>query len=74
MRRYGNRPGLIFAPVLLAALGLASLMPASAFGYGLLKVLAAVLVLLMVWHWRQYRDELRAVRARRRARSLARLG
>lgn len=64
--RYGNRPGLIFAPVLLAALGLASLMPASVFGYGLLKVMAAVLVLLMAWHWRQYRDELRAVWARRR--------
>jgi hypothetical protein len=55
-RRYGNRPGLILAPVLLVALTLGLLLPATEFGYTLLKVLIVAIALIIVWRWKEYRD------------------
>jgi O-antigen/teichoic acid export membrane protein len=70
VRRYGNRPGLAMAAFIVAATVL--VLPSTVGGWAvLLAVVVAPVAGLMLWHWRDYRRELREFRARREFRRRA---
>jgi ABC-type dipeptide/oligopeptide/nickel transport system permease subunit len=64
-RRYGNVPGLLMALFIVGFAGVLLLVYPSGWEHRAVTLVAVTIGVLVVWHWRPYYREVRALARRR---------